>query len=185
MPASALQTAHLQFELASTSGTSSASRCEDRDEHQGTLRRASDASRALVDLALQADWAAQAQRGSVATREWGAQMLSFSRPQVGGQRLQCLSCFARATHHDRFCSGHARASNSLVVQQPSRWTLLMLVQGHGVCDHNEWERKWNMVTSLPYMAVGAYQLRSVPALAGTSVRLPGLWPSGQMLSGSV
>ncbi len=83
MPPSELHTAELQFELASSSGTSPAPKCEDRDERHGTLRRASDASRALVDLAVQADWAVQAQRSSSATQELGAQLLSFSRPQVG------------------------------------------------------------------------------------------------------
>lgn len=41
------------------------------------------------------------------------------------------------------------------------WQLLSYSrpQGHGVCDHSDFERKANILTSLPYLAIGLHTLR--------------------------
>ena len=46
------------------------------------------------------------------------------------------------------------------------------LQGHGVCDHNDFERRANILTSLPYLAIGLHTLRSVFTAAGAHRSLP-------------
>ena len=37
----------------------------------------------------------------------------------------------------------------------------MQAQGHGVCDHNSFERAMNIISSVPYTMIGLHTLRRV------------------------
>lgn len=56
--------------------------------------------------------------------------------------------------------GHLLRTGSHATQRMG-WQLLSSArpQGHGVCDHNDFERRANILTSLPYLAIGMHMLR--------------------------
>lgn len=79
-----------------------------------------------------------------------------SQSNVGDRGPQCvLSKVAFKT--DWSALGKRSASQLLTISQP---------RGHGVCDHNEFERWANILTSMPYAAVGMQTIRKQQSSEG-------------------
>ena len=52
---------------------------------------------------------------------------------------------------------------------------ILLVQGHGVCDHNSFERAMNVISSVPYTLIGLHTLRCDPVRWTAIELVPNPW----------
>ena len=105
------------------------------------LRRGSDAFTSLPAMRCRSDWKDTIVQSSASARQQLGAMIKLG-PEVSLLVMQ-LGC--------------------RIWKQGNPWRLsLPLTQGDGTCDHNPTERAINIITSLPYFALGLNTFRQAP-----------------------